>query len=101
MRMLLHVEFPLEPFNTYVREGTAGAKVQKVLEAIKPEAAYFSEYDGRRGGTLVVNVSDASQIPALAEPFFLTFKAELKLRIAMTPEDLGRAGLETMGKNWE
>jgi hypothetical protein len=101
MRMLLHVEFPLEPFNTYVREGTAGAKVQKVLEAIKPEAAYFSEYDGRRGGTLVVNVSDASQIPALAEPFFLTFNAELKLRIAMTPEDLGRAGLETMGKNWE
>jgi hypothetical protein len=100
MRMLLHVEFPLEPFNTYVREGTAGAKVQKVLEAIKPEAAYFSENNGRRGGTLVVNITDPSQIPALAEPFFLTFNAELRLRVAMTPEDLGRANLDALGKKW-
>ena len=44
MRMLLHVEFPIEPFNSAVRDGSAGAKIQKILEAIKPEAAYFSEH---------------------------------------------------------
>lgn len=43
MRMLMHVQFPLEPFNTAVRDGSAGQKIQKILEAIKPEAAYFSE----------------------------------------------------------
>jgi hypothetical protein len=49
MRMLMHVECPLEPFNTAVRDGSAGPKIQRILEAIKPEAAYFSEHDGRRG----------------------------------------------------
>ena len=68
MRMLLHVEFPLEPFNSLVRNGTAGQKIQKVLEAIKPEAAYFTEFDGKRGGTLVVNVNSPSDVPAMAEP---------------------------------
>ena len=100
MRMLVHVEFPLEPFNTMVRNGTAGQKIQKILEAIKPEAAYFTEFDGKRGGTLVVNVNNASDVPALAEPFFLTFNAEIRVRIAMTPEDLGKANLETLGKAW-
>lgn len=100
MRMLVHVEFPLEPFNTMVRNGTAGQKIQKILETIKPEAAYFTEFDGKRGGTLVVNVNNASDVPALAEPFFLTFNAEIRVRIAMTPEDLGKANLETLGKAW-
>jgi hypothetical protein len=70
------------------------------MEAVKPEAAYFTEYDGRRGGTLVVNITDPAQIPSLAEPFFLTFNAELKLRIVMTPEDLGRSNLDALGKKW-
>jgi hypothetical protein len=100
MRMLLHVEFPLEPFNTLVRNGTAAAKIQKILEAIKPEAAYFSEFDGRRGGTLVVNVNNASEVPALAEPFFLTFNAETRFRIAMTPEDLGKSDIDSIGRAW-
>jgi hypothetical protein len=38
MRMLLHVKFPNEPFNSYVKEGTAGAKIQKILAELKPEA---------------------------------------------------------------
>ena len=100
MRMLLHVQFPLEPFNTAVRDGSVGAKVQKILEAIKPEAAYFSEHNGRRGATLVVKVNESSEIPAIAEPWFLTFDAQVEMRIAMTPEDLGRAGLEKLGKQW-
>jgi len=100
MRMLMHVEFPLEPFNTAVRDGSVGAKVQKILEAIKPEAAYFSEHNGRRGATLVVKVNESSEIPAIAEPWFLTFDAQVEMRIAMTPEDLGRAGLEKLGKQW-
>ena len=100
MRMLLYVQFPLEPFNTAVRDGSAGPKIQKILEAIKPEVAYFSEQNGRRGGTFVVNVNDPSEVPSLAEPWFLTFNAEVEFRIAMKPEDLGRANLEALGKKW-
>lgn len=100
MRMLMHVELPLEPFNTAVRDGSAGQKIQKILDAIKPEAAYFSEHYGRRGGTLVVNLKDSSEVPSLAEPWFLTFNAKVEFRIAMTPEDLGRSNLNAIGKRW-
>lgn len=100
MRMLMHVHLPLEPFNTAVRDGTAGQKIQRILEAIKPEAVYFSEQNGQRGGVLVVNVKDPSDVPMLAEPWFLTFNAEVEFRIAMTPEDLSRANLDALGKKW-
>jgi hypothetical protein len=43
---------------------------------------------------------DPSKIPALAEPWFLTFNADVQFRVAMTPEDLKMAGLEELGKNW-
>jgi hypothetical protein len=36
----------------------------------------------------------------LAEPWFLQFNAEVEYRIAMTPEDLGRADLGALGKKW-
>jgi hypothetical protein len=100
MRMLMQVQFPIEPFNTAVRDGTVGQKISRILEAVKPEAAYFSEWEGMRGGTFVVNIKDASEIPRLAEPWFLTFDAEVEFHVAMTPEDLGRAKLEGLGKDW-
>src|SRR3972149_9581253 len=100
MRMLMPLQLPPDPFNPAVREGTAGKKIQRILEAIKPEAVYFSEQNGRRGGTLVVNVKDPSDVPMLAAPWFLTFNAEVEFRIAMTPEDLARANLGALGKKW-
>lgn len=38
--------------------------------------------------------------PALAEPWFLTFQAEVEFRIAMSAEDLKNAGLDELGKKW-
>jgi hypothetical protein len=100
MRMLLNVTIPHEPFNTAVRKGTVGETINKILQATKPEAVYFTEQDGHRGAILIVNVADPSQVPALAEPWFLHFHADCKFRIVMTPEDLQRAGLAELGKKW-
>jgi hypothetical protein len=100
MRGLIHVKFPHEPFNTAVRKGTAGDTIQKILAEIKPEAVYFTEYHGRRGAILIVDITDPSKVPALAEPWFLSFNANVEFHIVMTPEDLGRAGLEKMGAKW-
>lgn len=87
MKMLMHVQFPVGPFNAAVRDGSAGPKIQRIFEAIKSEAAYFTSAKGRRGGTLVVNVSEPSDIPGLAEPF-------------MTADDLARGGLDALGRDW-
>ena len=100
MRMLINVILPHEPFNSAVRDGTVGATIRRILDDIKPEAVYFTEQNGHRGATLIVNVERASQIPALAEPWFLHFNADCQFRIAMTPEDLQQAGLEELGKKW-
>ena len=63
MRMMMLVDLPLEPFNTAVRNGTAGPKMKKILDAIKPEAAYFGERDGNRGGILIVNLESPPMFP--------------------------------------
>ena len=100
MRMLLDVTLPHEPFNASVRKGTTGQILAKILDAIKPEAVYFTEKDGHRGALLIVNVESPSQVPALAEPWFLHFQADCKFRIVMTPDDLKKAGLDELGKKW-
>jgi hypothetical protein len=100
MKMLLSVEMPHEPFNTLVKEGKVGQVIGRILEDIKPESIYFTEQDGTRGCVAVVEVGAASDIPKLAEPFFLNFNADCKFRIAMNPEDLRKSGLEELGKKW-
>jgi hypothetical protein len=98
MRMLVDVSIPNEPFNSMVKDGSAGSAIEKALGAVKPEAVYFTEREGRRGCTLVVDLSDASGVPSIAEPFFLLFNASVQLHPVMSPEDLGRAGLENIGR---
>ena len=60
MRMLVDFQLPLEPFNSMVKAGTAGAAIEKALADIQPEAVYFSERNGKRGGILIVDVADPS-----------------------------------------
>ena len=100
MRMLLHVKLPHEPFNTAVKDGTAGKKIRRILDEQKPEAAYFTDFQGRRWGIMIINMDDPSKIPAIAEPWFLTFNADCELHVVMTPEDLAKAGLDELGKKW-
>jgi len=100
MRMLLKVKFPIEPFNTAVKDGSAGKKIKRILDEIKPEAAYFTAIDGHRGGIMIVDLPDPSKIPSIAEPWFLQFHAECEVHPVMTSEDLAKGGLEELGKKW-
>ena len=100
MRMLLKVKFPHAEFNQAVRDGSAGQKTRRILEDLKPEAVYFTEHNGQRGAILIVDVIDPSKVPALAEPWFLTFNADVEFHIVMKPEELQKAGLEELGKKW-
>ncbi len=101
MKMLVNVICPIEPFNSMVRNGTAGDIIGRVIDEIKPESIYFTEIEGNRGATMVVEVPDASAIPSIVEPWFLNFKANCKFSIAMTPDDLMRANLTELGNKWK
>ena len=100
MRMLLSVSIPHEPFNTLVREKKAGEIIHRILEDLKPESVYFTEECGRRGAVIALEVTESSRVPSICEPFFLNFNADCRLRIAMSPEDLGKAGLDQLGEKW-
>ena len=100
MRMLLIATLPHHTFNAAVKDGSVGAKMDKILNAIKPESVHFTEIRGKRTAVMIVDLPDASKITSLAEPWFLTFEADVQLHPVMTPEDLQRGGLDNLGKQW-
>jgi len=100
MKMLMITEFPPEPFNSHVRDGTIKAIVEKITQNLKFESFHFVELDGCRGAVGLFEISESSEIPGYAEPFFLNFDAQVRFRIAMTPEDLGKSGLDKLGAKW-
>ena len=100
MRMLVHAKIPHEAFNNSVRSGTVGKKIRDILDEIKPEAVYFTEYDGLRSAIMIVDLPDPSNVPRLAEPWFLSFNANVEFHIVMSPEDLAQANLDALGKKW-
>ena len=93
MRMLLRVSIPAETGNAAVKAGTLGTTIEKILADLKPEASYFMADDnGNRSASIVFDMKDTSQIPAIAEPWFLSFNATLSFRPVMNPQDLAAAG---------
>lgn len=94
MKFIVEASFPTEPFNTYVRKGTAGMKLDETLGQIKPEVVYMTDNGVGRGALMIVDLTDASQVPNITEPLMLNFDAEVHYRIALAPEDLQSAGLE-------
>jgi hypothetical protein len=93
MRMLLRVSIPVEAGNAAAKAGTLGTTIEKILGDLKPEAAYFFADDsGQRSGSMVFDLKDPSEIPAVAEPWFLAFNAQVSLRPVMSSQDLAKAG---------
>ena len=92
MRMLMKVTIPINEGNKAILDGTLASTMSAILADLKPEAAYFAEDNGARTGFIFFNLADSSQIPAVAEPWFLAFNAKVELRAAMNLEDLKNAG---------
>jgi hypothetical protein len=83
----------VEAGNAAAKAGTLGSTVEKIVADLKPEAVYFFNGDnGNRSGSIVFDMKDTSQIPAVAEPWYLAFNAKVSFRPVMNPQDLAAAG---------
>ncbi len=91
MRFLLKVSIPVEAGNAGAKKDRLQA-IGKILEQQKPEAAYFYAEGGKRTGIIIVNMNDASEIPGIAEPWFLALNAGIEISPAMVVADLQKAG---------
>lgn len=103
MRMMLQITIPVEAGNNAARAGVLGDTIRQILEPLKPECAYFvAMQSGERGGFVVFDMQDTSQIPAIAEPFFLAFNAKCWFYPVMTPQDLaaGKPGIDKAVKQF-
>ncbi|MFF3328831.1 hypothetical protein ACFYWX_04600 [Streptomyces sp. NPDC002888] len=97
MRVLLKASMDTERANEAIRNGTLGKLIQESVAQIKPEAAYFTTDNGQRTAFLVFDMQDSSQMPVLAEPFFLTLGAKISYTPVMNLDDLQK-GLSQMGR---
>jgi hypothetical protein len=97
MRMLLKMQMDVEAGNRAIKDGSFGEVLDRVMGQIKPEAAYFTAIDGKRTGLIFFDLEDVSQIPVIAEPFFMTVGAAIDFLPVMTAEDVQK-GLEEAAK---
>lgn len=98
MRTLGIFTFPVEASNKAVQDGSLAKIMEKGLADLKPEAAYFYPHGGKRSALIVFDLKDPSDIPAIAEPFFMGMNASVQFFPVMNADDL-RAGLEKAAKN--
>jgi hypothetical protein len=92
MKFLLKVRIPVEAGNAAAKAGKLGETIQSILADLKPEKVYFTDDKGQRTGFIFLDMEEASQIPAIAEPWFLAFNAHVEFHPVMAPEDLMKAG---------
>ena len=92
MKVMLQVQWDVAAGNDLIRRGKLGPMIESYLAEHRPEAAYFYTVEGHRGGIMIFEMTDTSQMPALAEPWFLAGNARVEFFPVMTPQDLAKAG---------
>ena len=95
MRVMVKFTFPTQESNALVSDGSIGQTMQTIIGNLQPEAAYFCHVDGKRGGYLVANLEEGSELVTKLEPFFLELGAEIETFPVMNADELG-AGIQNL-----
>ncbi len=91
MRMMVRWTVPVERGNEAIKDGSLAQTIETLMEDLKPEAAYFWPENGERAGMMVFDMADPTQIPQIAEPFFLNVDAAVEFVPVMNADDLRKA----------
>lgn len=88
MRMMLKASLSIEASNKAIHNGSLPGMLEKVMGKMKPEAAYFTTFHGRRTILAFFEMADSSMIPQIAEPLFSGLQAEVEFVPVMNQAEL-------------
>lgn len=88
MRLMLRFTIPVEKGNEAEADGTLGTALKDLVEALKPEAAYFHLDEGMRAGTIFFEATDQAQMAAINEPLFARLNAAIEIQPAISMNEL-------------
>ena len=92
MRTMMQIEVGVAEGSAAIKNGRMGEIIRSTIEKVKAECAYFTAVNGCRGGYIVFDLKEVSDIPSICEPFFTELGAKIHLSPVMTPDDVA-AGL--------
>jgi len=95
MRTLLKATLDVTASNRAIKDGSLPRIMQEMMEQLQPESSYFTTLDGCRSCIMVFDLKDPSQLPMIAEPFFLNLNAKVEFCPVMNAEDL-KKGLQEL-----
>lgn len=98
MRTMVRITLPTEASNAAISNGTLKTLIEQTMAQLKPEAAYFAPYNGMRSAMFVFDLKDASDLPAVSEPWFSAVNASIEMMPCMNLDDL-TAGLQKRASN--
>ena len=87
---MLTFRIPPQEGNAGLEDGRFTPTLRSIMEDLRPEAAYFGPVGRARGGYLVVDIEDAPEFCAYAEPLFLGLGASVRIAPVFSPEEVPR-----------
>jgi len=88
MRFLLKFKIPVESGNDAWKEGSFVERLQNLLNEVEADDAYFGIIDGHRGGFVVVNIDNPSDIMKISGPFLFWLNAEVQYYPVMKIDEM-------------
>ncbi|MBT2402603.1 MULTISPECIES: hypothetical protein [unclassified Streptomyces] len=95
MRVMLRAHLDTAAGNEGIKSGALPQSMKKLMDKLKPEAAYFGLHEGVRSCWIVFDLQDSSMMPPLMEELFLNFNADIEVAPVMDAAGLAK-GLAAM-----
>jgi len=86
---------PTQEANPLDQDGSIGQTMESLLGKLQPEAAYFGPIDGKRGGFIVINMEEESEVITKLEPLWLELGATIETFPVATADELS-ASLQSL-----
>ena len=91
MRVLVRAMIPITTGNKMVKDPNFLKNIEDYIKKFSCEASYFTEVNGNRTMVFILDLPSSDMIPAIAEPLFQEFDANVEIHPAMNLDDLKKA----------